>query len=182
MISLSPRMLRDRGPMVTTNDDARLTAISVEKRCACPFSIAQEYAQQYLQRSETGGRNPLVVYPFALPFFSFRRSVAMSFSVASDETEPGRAHDRVLVRWNSGFGLLPDFSGTIRFRPDRAGTLVMIDGSYKPPFGRPGAVFDRLIGKWIATNTISDLLRRITSSLEEQQRVWLAKQPAVAGP
>jgi len=166
--------------MVTTNDDATLTEISIERRCACPFSIAQEYAQQYLKRTETGGPEPLVVYPFALPFFSLRRSVAMSFSLASDETEPGRAHDQVLVRWTSGFGLLPDFRGTIRFRPEHAGTLVMIDGSYKPPLGRPGAAFDRLIGKWIATSTISDLLRRITSSLEEQQRAWLSRQAPVA--
>ncbi len=180
MISWVPRTLRNRGPMVTTNDDASLTEISVEKRCACPFSIAQEYAQQYLKRSETGGPDPLVVYPFARPFFSLRRSVAMSFSLASDETEPGRAHDQVLVRWTSGFGLLPDFRGTIRFRPDHAETLVMIDGSYKPPLGRPGAVFDRLIGKWIATSTVSDLLRRITSSLEEQQRAWLSRQVPVA--
>jgi hypothetical protein len=168
--------------MVTTNDDATLTEISVEKRCACPFSIAQEYAQQYLERTETGGPAPLVVYPFALPFFSLRRSVAMSFSLASDVTEPGRAHDQVLLRWTSGFGLLPDFRGTIRFRPEHGGTLVMIDGTYKPPLGRPGAMFDRLIGKWIATSTISDLLRRIAASLELQQREWLAKQPASAGP
>jgi hypothetical protein len=57
----------------------------------------------------------------------------------------------------------------------------MIDGSYKPPLGRPGAVFDRLIGKWIATSTISDLLRRITSSLEEQQRAWLSRQNPIVG-
>jgi len=174
-------MLKDRGPMVTTNDDATLTEISVEKRCACPFSIAQEYAQQYLQRAEAGGAEPLAVYPFALPFFSLRRSVAMSFSLASDETEPGRAHDQVIVRWTSGFALLPDFRGTIRFRPEHNETLVMIDGTYKPPFGRPGAVFDRLIGKWIATSTVSDLLRRITASLEDQQRAWLRRH-ATAGP
>ena len=168
--------------MVTTTNDATLTEISVEKRCACPFSIAQEYAQQYLQRMESGGPAPLAVYPFALPFFSLRRSVAMSFSLASDATEPGRAHEQVLLRWTSGFGLLPDFRGTIRFRPEHGGTLVMIDGTYKPPLGRPGAMFDRLIGKWIATSTISDLLRRIAASLELQQREWLAKQPASAGP
>jgi hypothetical protein len=166
--------------MVRTNDDATLTEISVARRCVCPFSIAQEYAQQYLQRTETGGSEPLAVYPFALPFFSLRRSVAMSFSLASDDTEPGRAHDQVLVRWTSGFGLLPDFRGTIRFRPEQNETLVMIDGSYKPPLGRPGAVFDRLIGKWIATSTISDLLRRITSSLEEQQGAWLSRQVPIA--
>jgi hypothetical protein len=168
--------------MLTTNDAATLTEISVEQRCACPFSIAQEYAEQYLRRKEAGGTEPLAVYPFALPFFSLRRSVAMSFSLASDETEAGRAHDQVVVRWTSGFALLPDFRGTIRFRPQQGETLVTIAGTYKPPFGRPGAIFDRLIGKWIATSTISDLLRRITSSLEDQQRAWLTKQLSVAGP
>jgi hypothetical protein len=160
--------------MIAPTNARSLTEISVERVCACPFSIAQEYAEEYLRGAERGSATPLAVSPFAMPLM--RRPVAMSFSLANDETEPGRAHESVLIRWEAGIGVLPDFRGTIRFRAARRETLVRIEGRYAPPLGRTGAVFDRLIGKWIATRTMSDLLRRIAARLELRQRDWLRRQ------
>jgi hypothetical protein len=146
--------------MIAPSDDSTLTEIAVERVCACPFSIAQAYAQDYLERAESTGASPLIVSPFALPFL--RRTVAMTFSV--------------VLHWKSGFALLPDFRGTIRFRAARRETLVRIEGTYAPPLGRFGTVFDGLIGKWIAKETVTDLLRRIAKSLESRQRDWLLRQ------
>jgi hypothetical protein len=160
--------------MIAPSDDSTLTEIAVERICACPFSIAQSYAQDYLERAESTGASPLIVSPFALPFL--RRSVAMTFSVVADETERGRAHEAVILHWKSGFALLPDFRGTIRFRAARRETLVRIEGRYAPPLGRFGTVFDGLVGKWIAKETVTDLLRRIAKSLEGRQRDWLLRQ------
>ena len=164
--------------MANSKDHGRLSEISAEKMCECPFSIAQQYIESYLKEAEAGGTAAVIHLPLATPIISFGRKVAMTFSLAPDETEPGRSHDEVLVRWNSGVPLLPDFRGSIRYRIAGLRTLVRIDVVYKPPLGTLGAMFDRIIGKWLATRTINDLLRRIKTRLEKQQSEWLRLQSA----
>jgi hypothetical protein len=156
--------------------DSRLTDVFAEKICDCPFSIAQEYAEVYLKKAEAGGVESFVRVPLAWPF-SLARRVALSFTRASDLTEPGRAHDQLVLRWASGVALLPNFRGTVRFRVDGRRTTVRIDGTYNPPLGKVGAALDRFVGKRIARRSVGDLLSRIVRSLERQQLEWLRRQP-----
>jgi hypothetical protein len=159
-----------------SGDGHRLSAVSVEKTCACPFSIAREYAELYLKGAETGGPEAIVSVPVPIPFLSLHRAVAMSYSVSADVTETGRGHDEVVLHWSTGARFLPDVRGAIRFRMAGLSTLVRIEGSYRPPFGRFGGAFDKIAGAWIAKRTFGDLLKRICRSLEAQQSEWLQRQ------
>jgi hypothetical protein len=144
------------------------TSLHVERLCDCPFSIADEYAVQYLKRAEAGGSEAVVRAP--LPFT--RRKVRLSFGLSADNTEAGRQHEEIRVLWFADSPLFPDFRGTIRFRIDGRRTVILIDGTYHPPLGTFGTLFDRIAGRWIATYGLNDLARRIAGELEENERLW----------
>jgi hypothetical protein len=147
-------------------------AVHVERSCACPFSIADEYAARFLAAAERGGPEAFVRAPFAHMIPALRRKVRISFGRLTDVSEQGRAHDQIRLRWLAGSTLLPDFRGTLRFRIDRVGTRIMLDGTYKPPLGPFGLVFDRLLGRWLARATLDDFARRIATYLEDEERNW----------
>jgi hypothetical protein len=148
------------------------TNVSVSAIAECPFSIAEDYAVDYLRRAEQGGdeatiRLPLVVSPAAL-----HHQVKIGFGLHLDILEEGRQHDEVRFRWSSGTRFLPDFRGTLRFRIDGTRTEVLIDGSYGAPFGLLGRVFDRVCGRALAHQSLQDLANRLASYLGDRQRTW----------
>lgn len=145
------------------------TSVHVERTCDCPFSIAEEYAVQYLKQAEAGGSSAILhVFP------AIARRVSMSFGLAIDVLESGRQHNEIHLRWESGSPLFPDFCGTVRFRIARAQTVVIVDGSFEAPSGRFGALFDRIAGRWIAERTLDDLVRRVSRYLEQKEDEWRA--------
>lgn len=146
--------------------------ITVTALAECPFSIADEYAQEYLRNAEAGGAESLVRVPWFpwLPAFAHR--VRMSFGVHADMSEPGRRHDEISVRWSSGSRLLPNFRGTICFRIDATRTRVLVEGSYDAPLGVLGRCFDNVIGKRIARASLQDLADRLATFLEQRERAW----------
>ena len=160
-------------------------SVTAEAYANCPFSIAQEYAVDYLRRAEGGSGEAEIRVPMHfVPAFLHRR-VALTFGLHFDTTEGGRVHDEIRVRWTSGTPLLPDFHGTVRFRIDGPGTTVMVDGTYRNPFGIAGQLFDAAAGRYIAHASIADVARRVAASLESDQNDWLAhatvpEQPATA--
>jgi hypothetical protein len=144
-----------------------------EALAACPFSIAQEYAVDYLRLAEAGKEEAEVRVPIRFLPRLVRRRVALAFSLHLDVEEAGRGHDEIRVRWDSGTPLLPDFHGIVRFRIAGSGTLVLVEGSYRAPFGSPGRLFDHLIGRHIAWSSVGDLARRLAKYLETRERAWL---------
>jgi hypothetical protein len=139
---------------------------------ACPFSIAQDYAVEFLREAEAGSAQAdiHVPIPFLPPFVQHR--VALTFKLQYDVAESGRRHEQIRIEWNAGMSLLPNFAGTIRFRIDGANTRVLVEGAYRVPFGIIGGVFDRLIGGAIANASVHDLARRIAGYLEIRQQSW----------
>jgi hypothetical protein len=157
----------------TVNGDVR--AVTVQAYAACPFSIAQEYAVEYLRRAEAGAPEADIHVPIRfLPAF-LQRSVAVTFGLHVDVSDAGRPHDEIRIRWNAGTPLLPDFRGTLRFRIAAPGTDVLVDGTYGVPFGALGRIFDDLIGHVIAKASVGDLARRIADALETNERAWRAR-------
>jgi hypothetical protein len=155
------------------NDDVR--AVTLERHAACPFSIAQEYAVDYLRRAEAGEEEAEIYLPMHfLPAF-VRRRVAVTFGLRVDVTEAGRPHDEIRMRWSAGTPLLPDFRGTLRFRIASLGTEVLVDGTYRIPLGVLGRVFDNVIGRDIARASLDDFARRISGALETSERAWRAR-------
>lgn len=72
-----------------------------------------------------------------------------------------------------GRPLLPHFHGTVRFRIAGSATRVLVEGSYRPPFGSLGRLFDHLVGCHIARASVRDLARRLADYLEARERDWL---------
>ena len=131
-----------------TNSDIHLEVLA-----DCPFSVAQDYATDYLRRAETG----------------------FSFGIRNDTNERGRSHDELSVQWAARTPLRSHLSihGTLRFRIAGSRTRLVLDASYVPP-GAFGRIFDAVLGHRMAVKMCRDLLRRIAGELTERERAWRA--------
>ncbi|HUA09371.1 MAG TPA: hypothetical protein VMA98_08865 [Candidatus Acidoferrales bacterium] len=69
-------------------------------------------------------------------------------------------------------GIYPDFDGTLTIRADETYETSMLElqGSYKPPLGAAGALFDAVLGSRIAHETARELLRKLGGTIEERYR------------
>jgi hypothetical protein len=147
-----------------------LAAFSLEKLADCPFSVAIDVAPAILpmlESSEGGVRLPFRA--IGLPFpGAFRRAVKLRFQLQPDSAEMGRSHDELAFDWGARSFWLPNFSGVLRFRIDAPKTRLIVSGTYQPPFGGLGEVFDRVVGRRLALATAGDLLDRIAGALENR--------------
>jgi hypothetical protein len=157
--------------------NANVRAVDVVQFAACPYSIAGEYAVEYLRRAEAGAEEAEIRVPVRLLPSSLHRHVTVTFGLHLDETEIGRPHDEIRLSWRAGTPLLPDFNGTLRFRIAGQGTDVIVAGTYRVPLGALGRVFDDVIGHRIAVATMGDLAHRIAQALEANERAWRARVP-----
>jgi hypothetical protein len=151
--------------------------ISVTALATCPISIAMAYAQSFLRLAEAGGAEAIVV---AGPL---RRRVGVTFGSSTDTAEPGRSRDELRIRWSARSAWLPDFTGTLHFRIDSVETTMLrLDGSYSPPGGAAGRLFDELLGRRISDATAGDFVRRIARDLERREAEWQRRvDPAAIG-
>jgi len=161
--------------MQPTTSATRSTHVMVESIAVCPFSMAEEYAGEFLRAAE--GHGPEA----SIGRSRLRRDVTLSFGIQTDVAEDGRVHDELRVQWASGSRLLPDFNGSIRFRIDGERTRVLVDGTYAPPFGAFGTAFDRIAGRTIARASVQDLADRIAEHLTRREAGWRIAHAAQAG-
>jgi hypothetical protein len=138
----------------------------------CPFSIAQNYAEAFLRQAQAASGDFAIRVPIGFMPAAVRHRVTMTFALQSDVAERGRGHDEIGVRWKAGTSLLPDFSGTVRFRIAGGGTLVRVEGSYSVPFGVVGELFDDLAGARVAHASAMDFAEQLGTYLERRQRAW----------
>ena len=159
-----------------------VTHIVVERIVDCPFSVAHEYAEDYLR----GEQREVAV---SVPVRDFlrvvggkpRKPVKLVFTLHPDETDSGRLHDALLIEWHAGTRLFPDFHGTLRLRiASITATRLTFEGGYRPPLGAPGRLFDALIGRRIARATLHGLLKRIGDALEAREAAFCAEMAARA--
>jgi hypothetical protein len=151
--------------------------ITVSTLAECPFSIADEYAKEYLQRAEGGGAESLVRVPWFVPFPKPAHRVQLTFGLHSDITDHGRRHDEIRLRWTSGTPLLPNFHGVVSFRIESMRTRIFIEGNYDAPLGLAGRCFDEVIGKRIARASLQDLGERLRVFLERREQSWRETRP-----
>jgi hypothetical protein len=161
--------------MSTPRATGHSTNVSVEAVADCPFSMADTYAADFLRAAEANGPEATIRVPWHVPMMLMRRRVTVSFGMHMDLPEDGRSHDEIRVRWESGSKLLPNFHGAIRFRIDENRTRIIIVGSYTPPLGVAGQVFDALVGRWIARSSMTDLAGRIARYLSAREAAWSAQ-------
>ena len=154
------------------------TVVVVERVVRCPFSVAHDYAEDFLR--DAAGRTVEVRVPLRDLVWALRgrlhRPVKMVFKRHPDTTEAGRRHDAMLIDWSAGTALFPDFHGFLRMRIASVETTrLTFEGSYEPPFGRAGRIFDAVLGRRIARVTMSDLLKRIGDALERREDEFRAQ-------
>jgi len=141
-------------------------SIHAERLANCPYSIAQEYAEEYLREAESGS-DALVVYAGPIG-----KRVAVRFGRQTDTTDDGRVHEAIDLRWSVTTPLLPQFRGILRLRIAGTQTRLILDGRYEPPGGMFGTLFDRVIGNRIAASTANTLLDRIARALTSREVAW----------
>jgi hypothetical protein len=164
--------------MTTAPNVSARTSIAVSATAACAFSIADEYAADYLRDAERGGAAAGVRVPWSLPFPAPQHRVALTFGLHRDVTDGGRSHDEIRFHWNSNSQLLPDFRGTLQFRIDGDQTRILLDGTYLAPLGALGRFFDLIAGRRIARTSLQDVADRIAADLSERERTWRRDFPA----
>jgi hypothetical protein len=158
--------------------------VRAERTASCPFSIAANYAATHLSDYKAPRREPIRV-PLArlgLPLRgALARRVAFSFGIHTHTIAASRRDDEeIYFTWQAGSRWLPDFRGTLRFRiASYRETPLKLEGTYDPPFGAFGALFDAVIGHHIAMATAEDLLSRVTEALETSERSFRAAHPPV---
>jgi hypothetical protein len=165
--------------MASTEGSEYSTRVAVEATATCPFSMAEAYAADYLQAAEGSGPEAEMGVPW-FPLPGLRHRVKLAFAIHADVLDHGRRHDEFRITWRSGSRLLPDFHGTIRFRIEADRTRVLVDGSYVPPLGFAGRLFDRIAGSAIARASMQDLADRIAVYLTQSERQWRVEQGTAA--
>lgn len=100
--------------------------------------------------------------------------LAKDVTAEFDHTDsPGGLVDKTNVSWQpQGDGPYPTFHGSITIGADEdyGASWLMLAGSYEPPFGVVGELFDMAIGKRIAKATARELLERLRDALESAHR------------
>jgi len=140
----------------------------VECVVRCPFSVAHDYAEDFFADAARGVELHVPLRDLAPTRTGhLRRRVRLVAVRRLDVDEPGRAHDALEIDWTAGTRFFPDFQGALRLRiASVEETRLTLEGSYQPPFGAFGAVFDLVVGRRIARATMRDLLRRLGDSME----------------
>jgi len=161
-----------------------MSHVHAERTVQCPFSIAAEYTSRHLRGFEAPAAKPirLPLGSLGLPVPGIlQRRVQLSFWVHYDVSDIGRRHqDETHFQWNAGTPLLPDLGATLRFGiVSHRETLLLLDGTYDPPFGIAGAIFDELLGRRLAAATADDLLARVGDALEAEERAFRAAHPPI---
>jgi uncharacterized membrane protein len=87
----------------------------------------------------------------------------------------GTGNHPLTIAWQPvGSGPVPSFEGTLAAAPDtETACRLTIAGSYTPPGGIAGIVFDQLIGVRIANATVSALLDQFRSAIEADYMIRL---------
>jgi hypothetical protein len=154
-----------------------VSKITVERVARCPFSVAHDYAEDFLREIDERGAEVRVRLRDFVPTRrgKLRRRVRIVFDRRLDEGEPGRQHDAVALHWSAGTRLFPDFHGALRLRIASVDeTLLTLEGEYRPPLGPLGAVFDLVVGRRIARSTMSELVGRIAKAMERREDAYRA--------
>ena len=76
-------------------------------------------------------------------------------------------NDLMLITWvPEGTAVFPTFEGILIVRAVDDASAIELDGTYTPPFGVAGQVFDATIGHRIAESTARELLKDLKAAVE----------------
>jgi hypothetical protein len=147
-----------------------MRSITVTQRANVPFSRSVDLSEQFFKRPLR-----LAVGPGKF----LRVAVVQEAEQIRDVTDDTMVHEALMVIWQSRLRLpLPDFHGLLTVRVRAPGAEISIRGSYVPPFGLAGKLFDAAIGWWLTHVTLQKLLDDICVYLESQYEIERAARNA----
>lgn len=135
----------------------------------CPYARAKEYLRETLEAETARGGQTLELNA-NLPGTGIRlaKEVHVNYARAQD---PMHFDEPWLVEWSPGpGGIYPAFRGqlTVRATDTYRTAELELSGTYKPPMGAAGEVFDAAFGTKIASETAQNLLAAIASRMTDR--------------
>jgi hypothetical protein len=95
-------------------------------------------------------------------------AVEVRYELLYDWTRVLAPRSGLALTWQPSWRGFPSFGATLTLQAAGEDTLLVLDGSYEPPGGAPGRLFDRLVGKRLAVRTMDALLRDIARQVTRQ--------------
>ena len=139
-------------------------------RIDAPFSSVIEYVADFFDE-----RPQLRVKALA----STTISVETQSELVDDRIDTVRRHDALTLSWQPRCSMFPSFEGRATVRPRSPGSELAIEGSYEPPGGQFGRVFDRFFGQRLACGTMDHLLARMRRYIERRFRAFQVTCPDI---
>ncbi len=157
--------------------------VIVERVVRCPFSVAHDYAEDFFAGGARGVELHVPLRDIApTRGGQLRKRVRLVAERRPDEHETGRAHDALQIDWKAGTRFFPDFRGALRLRIESVETTrLTLEGTYEPPLGPFGRLFDAVIGRRIARATLRDLLARLGEAMEQREDEFRARSGGPSG-
>ena len=144
-----------------------MTKIYATRDVRCPFSATIEL----IEHSQRGHR----VGPFA----GLRTDVECRLAEVRDETDTSRIHEALVLHWKARKRIpVPEMDGLITVRPNGPATELRMEGRYEPPFGIIGRIFDAIIGRRIALQTVNRFLDDLRDFVQAE---WQRERQARTG-
>ncbi len=136
----------------------------------CPQSVAISWAQRYFDDRHR-------IIPIGLPLRAFRlptfvhifRIVTVEVKVVSiaKASSTPRIEQELHLKFNGTHnGPFPRITGVLTAQAHSTHAMLEFTGSYTPPFGMAGMLFDRLVGRHIGRLLVQTLLSDIQHYIE----------------
>ena len=141
--------------------------VRAERIADCPFSIAAEYAANFLERDAGEPKR------FTVRLGTFRRRVTFSSGVHYGVGDGARGQNEIHFAWSARSRWLPNLSGVLRLAiASYRETQIVLAGTYEPPLGPLGRLFDMALGRRLAAATAADFVERVAQALETEERAF----------
>lgn len=142
---------------------------------ACPYDRARRALEDTLEDLAISGEPQLLRLRVPFPGDdgsgrALEKDVVVTYGVGED---PLHFDQPWTVHWHpSNGGPFPDFGGTLTVRADEDYTTSALElrGSYEPPLGAPGALFDAVLGSRVASATAREFLKEVGTRIEARYR------------
>jgi hypothetical protein len=91
--------------------------------------------------------------------------VDVRYSLLYDWTSVTPPRGGMAFAWRPGRRGFPSFGATLTVRPVGQETDLVLEGSYEPPGGVVGRLFDRVVGQKLAARTMDALLDQLAHNV-----------------
>jgi hypothetical protein len=133
----------------------------------CPFEDVPKFLDGFFSKHTDEAGAAVIELRAPLADIKLEHDVLVSLS----PLPAYKGYERIAIRWvPTGHGPYPTFEGILCASDEGSGfSRLDIDGTYQPPFGAAGALFDAAFGKRLAEAAVRELLANLKASVEESE-------------